>query len=132
LASFRLGVYGRFADLRLKSNFPNGIKLFLPVQSQPKKYSGFQKSQITPYLPPSTPLEARIAIVTDAGLDAVAARSASDESASCGRQNRVVLTPRRRRQVCGKQFSQATVTRKPDRRGEYDISRKTIACGDAG
>ena len=82
-------------------------------QSLAKKYSAFPKLQISLAMPPSTPLEGRIAIVTNAGLDAVAARSASDESASCGRQNRVVLTPRRRRQVCGKQFSQATVAKKP-------------------
>jgi hypothetical protein len=67
------------ADLRLKSNFLNRIKLFLPVQSLPEKYSDFPKSQITIYPPPSTPLEGRIAIVTDAGLDAVAAGGASDE-----------------------------------------------------
>jgi hypothetical protein len=68
-------------DLRLKSNFLNRIKLFLPVQSHLKKYSGFPKSQISLYPHPSTPLEGRIAIVTDAGLDAMDARSASDESA---------------------------------------------------
>jgi hypothetical protein len=68
-------------DLRVKSNFSNRIKLFLPVQSLPKKYSGFPKPQITLYLPPSTPVEGRIAIVTDAGLDAVAESGASDESA---------------------------------------------------
>jgi hypothetical protein len=34
-------------DLRVKSNFLSRIKLFLPVQSHPKKYSGFPKSQIT-------------------------------------------------------------------------------------
>jgi hypothetical protein len=69
------------ADLRLKSNFLNGIKLFLSVQSLSEKYSVFPKSQITLYPPPSTPLKGRIAIVTDAGLDAVAASGASDESA---------------------------------------------------
>jgi hypothetical protein len=71
----------RFADLRVKSNFLSRIKLFLPVQSLQKKYSGFPKSQISLYPPPSTPLEGRIAIVTNAGLDAVAAGGASDESA---------------------------------------------------
>src|SRR5665213_1370160 len=45
---------------------------------------------------------------------------------NCGRQNRVVLTPRRWRQVGGKKFPPVTVTRKPDRRGEYDISRKPL------
>jgi hypothetical protein len=46
------------------------------------------------------PLEGRIAIVTDAGRDAVDAGGANDEGAKRGRRRRVVLTPRRRRQVC--------------------------------
>jgi hypothetical protein len=71
----------RFADLRLKSNFLSRINVICPVQSRLKKYSDFPKSQISLYPPPSTPLEGRIAIVTDAGLDAMAAGSASDESA---------------------------------------------------
>jgi hypothetical protein len=66
--------------LRLKPNFLSWIKLFLPVQPLAKKYSGFPKLQISLAMPPSTPLEGRIAIVTDAGLDAVAASGASDES----------------------------------------------------
>jgi hypothetical protein len=52
-----------------------------PVQPPPKKYSDFPKSQISLYPPPSTPLKGRIAIVTNAGLDAVAASGASDEGA---------------------------------------------------
>jgi len=67
--------------LRVKSNFSNRIKLFLSVQSLSKKYSDFPKPQITLYPPLSTPPKGRIAIVTDAGLDAVAASGASDESA---------------------------------------------------
>jgi hypothetical protein len=66
--------------LRVKSNFSNRIKLFLPVQSLLKKYSGFPKPQITFISPPSTPFEGRIAIVTDAGLDAMDAGGAEDES----------------------------------------------------
>jgi hypothetical protein len=68
------------ADLRPKSNFLSRIRANHPVQSLSKKYSVFPKSQITLYPPPSTPLEGRIAIVTDAGLDAMAAGGASDES----------------------------------------------------
>jgi hypothetical protein len=97
----------------------------------------------------------RIAIVTDAGWDAVdAAASARDVMAGqagsacersngeqtnddcCGRQSRVVLTP-----VAGVKFAEArrpdrdpttlnplmTVTRRIRRRGEHGISRKTIA-----
>src|SRR5260370_31062786 len=57
------------------------------------------KSVIYPCRP--VPLEGRLAIVTDAGRDAVDAGGAADESASCGRRSRVVLTPRRWRQVGG-------------------------------
>jgi hypothetical protein len=51
------------------------------VQPLVKKYSDFQKSQISPICSPSRPSEGRFAIVTDAGRDAVAAGSAEDESA---------------------------------------------------
>jgi hypothetical protein len=40
----------------------------------------FRNRKSVLYPEPSTPLEGRIAIVTDAGLDAVAASGASDES----------------------------------------------------
>ena len=65
----------------------------------------------------------------------------ADERCCSVRQNRVVLTPRRWRQVCGvasarpgldKTYPQATVAKQPGHRGERDISRKTIACGNAG
>jgi hypothetical protein len=52
----------------------------------------------------------------------VDAGGAFDESAACGRRSRVVLTPRRWRQACGFN-SQATVTTKPDHRGEYEGNR---------
>jgi hypothetical protein len=68
-------------DLRLKSNFSCWIKLFLPVQSHLKKYSDFQKPQITFISPPSRPTRGALAIVTDAGRDAVDASGASDERA---------------------------------------------------
>jgi len=38
----------------------------------------------------------------------------------------VVLTPRRWRQVGENKYSLMTVTKKPDRRGEHDISRKPL------
>jgi hypothetical protein len=69
------------------------------VQPLLKKDSDFQKSQITLYPQPSTPHEGRIAIVTDAGLDAMDAGGAFDEQRQGGRRSRVVLTPRRWRQV---------------------------------
>ena len=75
------GLPARAADLRVKSNFLSRINVIWVVQSYLKEYSDFPKSQITLYLRTSTPLEGRIAIVTDAGLDAMAASGASDESA---------------------------------------------------
>jgi hypothetical protein len=70
----------RPTDLRVKSNFSSRISVICPVQPYLKKYSDFPKAQITLYPQPSTPLEGRIAIVTDAGLDAMDASGASDES----------------------------------------------------
>jgi hypothetical protein len=64
----------------------------------------------------SRPTEGRIAIVTDAGRDAVDADSAFDEWRESGRRSRVVLTPRRWCQVGGFN-SLMTVTKEPDHRG---------------
>src|SRR6202023_883380 len=51
----------------------------------------------------SVPMQGRIAIVTDAGRNAVAAGCAFDERRLArGRPSRVVLTPRRRRQASQK------------------------------
>jgi len=79
--------------------------------------SAHPKSLLQPS--PSHPTEGRIAIVTDAGRDAVDAaafcarwdcragdepvsdQQHADERCCCGRRNRVVLTPRRWRQVRG-------------------------------
>src|SRR3954469_2592783 len=51
-------------------------------------------------------------------------------SAEGGRRSRVVLTPRRWRQVCGDK-PQATVTTKPDHRGATVLSRAVIGRGRA-
>src|ERR1700730_7935802 len=66
----------------------------------------------------------------------------ADERCCCGRRSRVVLTPRRWCQVRGWQVGPTgrgqnlnpltTVAKEPGHRGEPDISRKTIACGNAG
>src|ERR1700742_370705 len=45
------------------------------------------------------------------------------------RRSRVVLTPRRWRQVARNLFRVAMVARKPGHQGEHDISRKAIAQG---
>jgi hypothetical protein len=56
--------------------------------------------------------------------DAVDAAATQDERRFRGRRSRVVLTPRRWRQVLEKQsFSGATVARKPGHRGEREGNR---------
>src|SRR5271166_4240289 len=67
------------------------------VQPFLQKYSVFPNAQIN--LWPSRATKGRFAIVTDAARDAVDADRAQDEGAGSGRRSRVVLTPRRRRQV---------------------------------
>src|SRR6266581_238986 len=56
----------------------------------------------------------------------------ADERCCCVRRSRVVLTPRRWRQVCGvksaqpgldKTYPLATVAKEPDRRGEHEGNR---------
>ena len=72
------------------------------------------------------PLEGRFAIVTDVGggmrwtLMVLLTRAPLG-----GRQSRVVLTPRRRRQVCGGN-SASDGDNKADLRGEHEISRKPL------
>ena len=110
----------------------------IKVQPRSEKYSDFPKRQITSIIHAIHPKEGRIAIVTDAGLDAVDAGGAADESATCGRRSRVVLTPRRWRQVCEGSFagdgdnkarSPRRARRKPliPLRREGRVSRRT--CG---
>jgi hypothetical protein len=68
--------------LRVKTNFSSRIKLILPVQSASKKYSASRLCKSAAFLPPSTPLQGRIAIVTDAGLDAMDAAALLTNSAN--------------------------------------------------
>jgi hypothetical protein len=75
------------------------------------------------YPSPSRPPEGRLAIVTDAGRDAMDAGGASDEGAglrtakSCGPDASTPASSLRNT------HPQATVTRKPDRRGEHEGNR---------
>jgi hypothetical protein len=108
---------------------PDGQITASPVQSLREKYFAGAVGQITGTGSRVYSTEGR-AHVTNAGWDAVDANGARDVRAERGRQSRVVLTPRRWRQVPGKRsFSGATVARKPGHRGELGISRKTIAQG---
>src|SRR5882757_3930193 len=77
------------------------------------------------------PPEGRIAIVTDAGRDAVDADGASDEGTRCGRRSRVVLTPRCWRQVL-RSYPRGDGGKKADHRGDHEGTRKTIARGMPG
>jgi len=81
--------------------------VFRPLCQGPlAKIFGFSEIANQFILTPSRPTEGRLAIVTDAGRDAVDADGAKDESTWGGRRSRVVLTPRRWRQVREKQASQ--------------------------
>jgi hypothetical protein len=135
-----------------EEKFSFRFSAILPVQSSLEKYSRSRFNQIKSISLASHPHEGRIAIVTDAGRDAVDAaasgarwggragwRKAREQSpgvltndAGCGRQSRVVLTP-----VAGVKLAEArrpdrvrqnlnpltTVTRRIRRRGEHEISR---------
>ena len=57
--------------MRQKSDLLKRFKLICPVQSRRNKYNSFLPTQITGLCVPSHPMEGRIAIVTDAGWDAV-------------------------------------------------------------
>jgi hypothetical protein len=65
-----------------KPDFLKRINVICPVQSPLKKYFRFSEMQIRLYDWPSCPTEGRLEIVTDAGQDAVDARSAKDEGAN--------------------------------------------------
>jgi hypothetical protein len=59
------------ADLCAELKFLNRINLICPVQPHLQKDSRSRLTQITSRTPASRPTEGRIAIVTDAGRDAV-------------------------------------------------------------
>jgi hypothetical protein len=85
----------------IKPKLLSGFNLIWGVQISAKKYSDFPKLQINLYPWTSRLSEGRFAIVTNVRRDAVDADSAFDEWREGGRRSRVVLTPRRWRQVCG-------------------------------
>jgi hypothetical protein len=96
-----------------KLQLPRQFKLIWVVQSYGEKYSASHPPQIKGSLALSRPTEGRLAIVMNAGRDAVDARALPDERHSSGRQSRVVLAPRRWCQVRGTQVPWATVANKP-------------------
>jgi hypothetical protein len=72
-----------------------------PVQSPPQKYSAGPVGQIRGTSPHVLFHRGALANVINAGLDAVDAEALLDEQRGRGRRSRVVLTPRRWRQVRG-------------------------------
>ena len=86
-----------------------------------------RSSKSPSYPPPSRPTEGRLAIVTDAGRDAMDADGAEDEGAvtrtakSCGPDAPMLASSLR--------TSASDGGKKAGRRGERGISRKTIARG---
>ena len=98
------------------------------VQPCFEKFSASRFTQINFITLAVYPTEGRIAIVTDAGLDAMDAGGAADESAGsrtakpCGPDAPTLASSWR-------SDPQTTVARKPGHRGERVISRKTIAQG---
>ena len=93
--------------LREKSDLLKQFKLMLAVQSPLQKYSRFLLTQITCIsfaIPAHT--KGRFAIVTNVGQGMRWTRVARLTSAlHCGRRSRVVLTPRRWRQVGERNFT---------------------------
>jgi hypothetical protein len=85
----------------------DGLCRHLPVQPSLQKYFGSLLRQITSSSSPSRPnTKGRFAIVTNVGLGMRWTRAAPKTRALiCGRRSRVVLTPRRWRQVGERHFT---------------------------
>src|SRR6266852_2104644 len=92
-----------------------GINVIWAVQSRLQRYFRSRLTQITSRTSDvSFPLEGRFAIVTDVGNGMRWTQAALlTRARTCGRRSRVVLTPRRRRQVSRRQLLEMTVTKKP-------------------
>jgi hypothetical protein len=84
---------------------PDGQISASPVQPLLQKYFRSHPTQITFMSPPSGPGRGALAIVTNVGTGCGGRGSAFDEQRQSGRRSRVVLTPRRWRQVLEKQAS---------------------------
>ena len=88
-----------------------------------QKYFRSRATQITFTSPSSRPTEGRFAVVTDAGRDAVDAGGAADESAGPRTAKSYGPDASTLAFKFAELFSQATVTKKPDHRGERGGNR---------
>jgi hypothetical protein len=89
-----------------------------------QKYSDFQKTQIGVEPAPSTPPEGRIAIVTDAGLDAMDAEALLTNGADADGKD--VWSRRLGAGVKSVEVSAGDGGKKADHRGDHVISRKPL------
>jgi hypothetical protein len=112
--------------LRQNANFSWQIKMICPVQSYFQKYFLSRLTQITSELTPSRPTKGAYRDRHGRGMGCGGRWCAADEQHWRGRRSRVVLTPRRWRQVGGK-FPLATVTTSPITEESPKETVKTIA-----
>ena len=102
---------------------PDGLFFKSPVQPSFEKFCASRFTQINSITPPSTPKEGRIAIVTNAGLDAMDAGGAADESAFPA-DGEVVWSWRPDAGVKSVEtIPPATVANKPGHWGEHEGNR---------
>ena len=97
-----------------------------------EKYFCFAERKITLYVRRPVPLKGRCATSTTRGGMRWTLMALLTRAPDSGRRSRVVLAPRRRRQVSRGYSCGATETNQPDLRGEHEVSRKTIAWGMPG
>src|SRR6476660_3237404 len=116
---------------RANANFFNAIKLICPTGTGAEIVSSPSRENIS--LSPSgksgalvrmsCPERGALRNVINAGRDAMDADALLTNSARRGRRSRVVLTPRRWRQVSREVFREATVAKEPGHRGEHEGNR---------
>ena len=112
--------------LRVRADLLSRINVICPVQSCLQKYSAFPVGQITTTTAASCPTEGRCATSSTRGGMRWTRAALLTRALRCGRRSRVVLTPRRWRQVWWRQLRFATVANKPGHRGEHEVSRKPL------
>ena len=123
-------------SVRAKSNFASHLNARHSVQSLTRKNISLPFGLPAAHFYAVHSTKGRIAVVTDAELDAMATADITDEGCRRGRSSRVVLAPRCWSQVqCDfglrpkRRICAAMVAKKPGTPGRARSSRKTIAQG---